>query len=159
MVRLPRRAIIGAGVIATLFVGVMWTSLSQRPSLPSIPPSQQTHDLMLLSARGYESRGYWYVQGRVTNTSGRSMHNVLVVASWYDKHGRFIKTSEALIGHNPILPRFTSGFMTVTRADSISTFTLAFKTARGDLLRVVDQRSSATRNQVTPATRRAGQSS
>ena len=58
--------------------------------------------------------GFAYVRGEVKNISGESLGNVTAVASWYAGDGDFIKSDDALIDYNPILPGQVSPFETIS---------------------------------------------
>ena len=101
-----------------------------------------SYDLLMVSSRAYasESGDYRFVEGRVKNVSGEPLHNVAVVATWYDADGRLVKTSTALIGHNPFVPGNTSEFRVVTPgAQEMKRFSLEFRAPRARVLRVEAQ--------------------
>lgn len=54
--------------------------------------------------------GYCIVSGEVKNISPGKLANVEAVATFYDKNKNVIKTDDALIEYNPILPGQTSPF-------------------------------------------------
>jgi hypothetical protein len=153
----------GGGFIAALIVGALGMSM-HRETPPSVATATQnsprtttgsgttpapalaatpSDDVALLSARGYESEygGYHYVEGQVKNVSGKSLDNVTAVATWYDKDGNFIKSDDALIDFNPILPGQTSPFKTISTGNpAMSRYSVQFKTLFGRALSVDDQR-------------------
>lgn len=101
------------------------------------------YHLAIIASRGYESEhgNYWYVEGQVKNVSDEPLHNVMVVATWSDKDGQFIKSDDALIDYNPIMPGQTSPFQTITSGNpAMSRYSVDFKTLMGGTLRVEDQR-------------------
>jgi hypothetical protein len=105
----------------------------------------EPNKLALVAARGYESEsgGYHYVEGQVKNVSDESLKNVVVVATWYDKDGNFIKTDDALIDYNPILPGQTSPFKTITSGNpAMSRYTVEFKHLLGGTISLDDQRQT-----------------
>jgi hypothetical protein len=68
------------------------------------------------------------------------LKNVAVVATWYDKDGNFIKTDDALIDYNPILPGQTSPFKTITSGNpAMSRYTVEFKHLLGGTISHDDQ--------------------
>lgn len=88
--------------------------------------------LALVSSRGYNEYGYHHVTGEVKNISAEPLKNVEVVASWYSEDGTLVKTSDALIDFNPILPGQTSPFNTLTTSNpEMKRFTVQFKTLFG----------------------------
>jgi hypothetical protein len=118
------------------------TSASSTVSTSSRPP-EPTHQLALISSRGYESDGggYHIVEGQVKNLSNVPLKNVTAVATWYDKDGGFIKSDDAIIDYNPILRGQTSPFKTMSSTNpEMSKFTVQFKTLFGGTLTVDDQR-------------------
>jgi len=48
------------------------------------------------------------------NISGEKMENVMAVGEFYDENDNFIKSAEALIEYNPILPGQSSPFSVLT---------------------------------------------
>jgi hypothetical protein len=114
-------------------------AIAVRPSAPAAP----TYELALISSRGYESDGggYHIVEGRVKNVSDQSLKNVAAVATWFDKDGEFIKSDDALVDYNPILPGQISPFKTMSSTNPAMTkYTVEFKTLFGGSLSVDDQR-------------------
>ena len=112
------------------------------PTAPT-PPPEPTNQLTLISSKGYESDGggYHIVEGQVKNISNQSLKNVKVVATWLDKNGGFIKSDDAIVEYNPILPGQTSPFKTMSSTNpAMSKYTVEFKTLFGGTLRFDDQR-------------------
>jgi hypothetical protein len=71
--------------------------------------------LALTSSKGYESAGsYHIIEGQVKNVSSQPLKNVTAVGIWLDKDGEFIKSDDAIIEYNPILPGQTSPFKTMS---------------------------------------------
>ena len=66
--------------------------------------------LRIESWRCYHEHGYQFVAGEVTNISDRRLENVTVVATFRDGSGNFVKSTDALIDYDPILPDQTSPF-------------------------------------------------
>jgi hypothetical protein len=110
---------------------------------PAPAPVEAPKHLALLASNGYESEtgSFHYVEGQVKNLSSESLRNVMVVSTWYDKDGNFIKSNDALIDYNPILPGQTSPFKTITSSNpAMSRYSVTFKTLLGGSLSVDDQR-------------------
>lgn len=106
----------------------------------SAAPSYQ---LALISANGYEteSGGYHIVEGQIKNVSSEPLRNVMAVGIWTDKDGGFIKSDDALIDYNPILPGQTSPFKTMSTTNpAMAKYRVEFKTMFGGTLAVEDQR-------------------
>jgi hypothetical protein len=153
----PRIGRIVLGVFGAFFViGLIGQLIEPRPVAPTVsvtpaqlsrsglitPSATATDVLALLASRGYESDGgYWYVEGQVKNISDKPMKNVTAVATWYDKRGEFIKTDEAIIQYNPILPGQTSPFKTIASGNpAMSRYTVAFKSLLGGEIQTRDDR-------------------
>jgi hypothetical protein len=140
------------GFIILAVYGSLSSLVSSPPSTPTSPtgsgpaasvPSPPTYQLALLSSKGYESEsgGYRYVEGEVKNISNGPLKNVTVVGTWYDKDDGFIKSSDAIVEYNPILPGQTSPFKTITSGNpAMSKYSVGFKTLFGATLAVDDQR-------------------
>jgi hypothetical protein len=106
-------------------------------------PLPSTYQLALIAANGYESEygGYHYVEGQVKNVSDKPLKNVTAVGIWLDKDGNFIKSDDALIDYNPILPGQTSPFKTISSGNpAMSKYRVEFKFLFGGKIAVDDQR-------------------
>jgi hypothetical protein len=115
-------------------------SPAPAPAPAPPPPAAQ---LALIAARGYEGEfgGYHYIEGQVKNVSDQPLRNVAAVAIWSDKDGNFIKSDDALIDYNPILPGQTSPFKTISSGNpAMERYRVEFKTLLGGTLNVEDQR-------------------
>jgi len=151
----------GGGLIVALALGAFGMSIggnsSSAPTRTSTPtrsaptrlptrtamPAPTGPKLALLSAKGYESEygGYHYIEGEVKNISDESLKNVTAVGIWLDKDGTFIKSDDALIDYNPILPGQTSPFKTISTGNpAMEKYRVEFKTLFGGTLSVDDQR-------------------
>jgi len=107
------------------------------------PSPEPTHQLALISSKGYESDGggYHIVEGQVKNISNEPLQNVTAVATWFDKDGGFIKSDNAIVEYNPILPGQTSPFKTMSSTNpAMSKYAVEFKTLFGGTLSLDDQR-------------------
>lgn len=88
--------------------------------------------LELISWRCESEHGYMYVRGQVKNVSSHSLKNVMAVGTFKTKSGQFIKSSDALIEYNPILPGQTSPFETgATRNPAFAQCNIDFKELMG----------------------------
>lgn len=106
-------------------------------------PPEPTYQLALISSRGYESNGggFHIVEGQVKNISDQPLKNVTAVATWLDKDGGFIKSDNAIIEYNPILPGQISPFKTMSSTNpAMEKYSVGFKTLFGGSLAVDDQR-------------------
>jgi hypothetical protein len=109
----------------------------------STPVPEAISQLALISSKGYESDGggYYIIEGQVRNISTQSLNNVTAVGIWSDKDGDFIKSDDAIIDYNPILPGQTSPFKTMSTGNpAMSRYRVEFKTLMGGTLSVDDQR-------------------
>lgn len=76
--------------------------------------------------------GFAKATGEVTNNTASPLKDVVAVVNFYTADGEFVKTSEALISYNPILPRQKSPFEVIdTENPAITKATTAFKTLFG----------------------------
>jgi hypothetical protein len=122
------------------------SSATPAAAVPPSPPPEPQYDLALISSKGYESEygGYHITEGLVKNISSQPLKNVTAVGIWLDKDGEFIKSDDALIDYNPILPGQTSPFKTMSTGNPAMTkFRVEFKTLMGGTLAVDDQRKKA----------------
>jgi hypothetical protein len=71
---------------------------------------QRGPDLEVLSRRCEKEYSYVFVRGEVRNLSGQKLENVMVVGEFRTSDGRIVKTSDALLDYNPIMPGQTSPF-------------------------------------------------
>lgn len=75
------------------------------------------------------------------NISDQPLKNVTAVATWLDKDGGFIKSDNAIIEYNPILPGQISPFKTMSSTNpAMEKYSVGFKTLFGGSLAVDDQR-------------------
>jgi len=70
----------------------------------------QTPSLELLSMNCYEEYSFFHITGEVKNITDKSLDNIEAVGSTYTKDGQLVKSDEALIEYNPILPGQTSPY-------------------------------------------------
>jgi len=79
-----------------------------------------------------ESTSFIITEGLVTNISSKSLSDVLAVVQLYDKNDNFIKSDDALIDYNPILPGQSSPFKIITSYNpAIQKGTVEFKYISG----------------------------
>ncbi|MCH7656629.1 MAG: hypothetical protein IIC95_11720 [Chloroflexi bacterium] len=100
------------------------------------PSPTPDHALELESFRCYKETfgdfGFAYVEGRVTNISGRTLENVTAVAQWFTPAEEFITSDTALIQFNPLLPGQTSPFKTITTLNpAMESCSISFQTLFG----------------------------
>ena len=137
--------------IGFVVLGSLSRSTSPTPSpapasqtaVPLAVPSAPTYQLALVSSKGYESDSghYHYIEGEVRNISTAPLKNVTAVGTWYDKDDVFVKSDDALVDFNPVLPGQTSPFKTISTGNpAMAKYKIAFKTLMGGTLSVDDQR-------------------
>lgn len=87
---------------------------------------------------------FMHVKGEVKNTTSRSLRNVMVVATYRTASGEFIKSSDALIDYNPILPGQTSPFKTLTTKNpAFKKCNIAFKYLGGGTIQATTRNTKA----------------
>lgn len=86
------------------------SSASSARSNPASPEAPAKPPLELQSWKCNKEHGYVFVEGEVKNVSDRSLKNVMVVGTFKTESGEHVKTEDALIDYNPILPGQTSPF-------------------------------------------------
>jgi hypothetical protein len=142
-----------AGILALFAVFALIGSFSPTSTPTSSPagsgssgaaaPESSEPALALLSSTGgpTASGSYYKVEGQVKNLSAQSLEAVTAVTTWYDKDGNFIKTDEAIIDFNPILPGQTSPFSTMTSGNpAMSKYSVEFKKIFGGTIDTRDDR-------------------
>lgn len=75
-----------------------------------IANARRGYDLELLDWNWRIEDRYAYAEGQVKNISSKNLQNVQAVVSFYDANNGFIKSENALIKYNPILPGQMSPF-------------------------------------------------
>jgi len=84
--------------------------------------------LELLSFRCYTEYSYFHIVGEVKNISDKPLEDVMAVGTAYTENGEFVKSDDALIDYNPILPGQTSPFeILVTDNPAIKRCKVSFK--------------------------------
>jgi hypothetical protein len=58
------------------------------------------------------SGGYAYVEGEVKNISNEALKDIEAVGTWYTDNGQFVRSDDALLQFNPVLPGQVSPFKT-----------------------------------------------
>lgn len=108
---------------------------------PTSTPDRSMYKLELLSARGVKEYGFVTVEGQVKNISSQSLRNVMVMIEWYTDSGDFVKSDDALIEYNPILPGQTSPFKSITTDNPAMTrYRVSFKEMFGGQIPTLDSR-------------------
>ncbi len=108
---------------------------------PTTEPSQPAYELQLLSASHERAYDYITMSGEVKNISSKNLENVMVVVSYYTDDNTFVKSDDALIDYNPILPGQTSPFESITTDNpAIKRFKITFKFMFGGTILTEDMR-------------------
>ncbi len=121
------------------------SSASNTPATTANAPTQADAPLLELQTFNFtKSYDFDKVQGAVKNISGQKMEGVQVVASFYDKDDNFIKSDDAMIKYNPILPGQISPFETIgTDNPAIKTASVSFKYIFGGTIPTREAESKA----------------
>lgn len=125
--------VLGVGVLALdeTPLSLSEGSLASGASEGALP---QTGGI-LLEVKSWECHseyGYMKMSGQVVNISTIPLKDVDVVSQYYGKDNTFVKSVDALIDYNPILPGQTSPFSTMTTGNpAIKKCNLAFKVLFG----------------------------
>ena len=117
-----------------------FSSQSSPPSNANQPslPAPDIRPLELISRKCGTQNINVYVIGKVKNISSESMENVMAVGRFRTKDGTLVKTEEAIIDSNPILPGQTSLFKVGGADDpTITDCYLSFKNRSGQQLNYV----------------------
>ncbi len=128
---------------------------SDTSSSYKTPPSYGPK-LEVLSWNCGQEYGYISVQGRVKNISGKRLENVMVVGTFETAAGEFVKSTDALIDYNPILPGQTSPFKALTTTNpAIKSCSIAFRHLWGSAIRYTAKTSQSDerREQIKQAQR------
>jgi hypothetical protein len=129
------------GVMLLGFIGTLLKSPPSPPSASRAAAPVATDKLELLNSRGYDEHGYHFVEGQVKNISDQSLKNVEVMVQWFTNKGDLVKTDDALISYNPILPGQISPFKSITTSNpEMTRYTVSFKTLFGAEIATKDSR-------------------
>lgn len=121
---------IGAGMTTASAVDTIKERAADSPGATSATAAapQSNQRLELLSFKCSKEYGFSKVTGEVKNISDKSMESVVAVGSFYAEDGTFVKTADAIIDYNPILPGQTSPFEVITTSNpEITKCKVAFK--------------------------------
>lgn len=106
------------------------TSAAQYSSAESYTPPHE-----VISWKCDKEYGFIFVRGEVKNVSKQSIKNVMAVGEFRTKDGTLVKSEDALIDYNPLLPGQTSPFKTGgTDNPAIINCNLSFKALFGEQL-------------------------
>lgn len=89
-------------------------------------------ELKIKSWRCDIEENYTYVRGEVKNLTDQKIEHVLAVATYKNKAGELVKSDDALVEFDPLMPGQTSPFEVITRNNpEITNCELNFATMRG----------------------------
>lgn len=98
--------------------------------------------LELLDYENIREYGFITVKGEVKNISDKRLENILVVIYYFDENDEFIKTAEALIDYNPIMPNQISPFEAITTDNPLITnYIVTFKFMFGEFIPIINSRN------------------
>ena len=126
------------------------SSKSSPPSNANQPtlPEPDSRPLELISRKCGKENINVYVIGEVKNISSESMKDVMAVGRFRTKDGSLVKTEEAIIDSNPILPGQTSPFKVGGLDDPVITDCyLSFKNQSGQQLNYVSAKDRQNEEQ------------
>jgi hypothetical protein len=126
--------------VSYLLVSAGW-SVPHDPSSTAAP----TSDVAQVAAPSFELKvGDWHcnnedgfpeIDGVVTNLTDHPIDNIVAVGGFYDGAGGFIKSDQAMIAYQPLMPGQTSPYKVITIGNpEIRRCTIAFKTFWGGTL-------------------------
>jgi hypothetical protein len=100
---------------------------TQTPA-PVSPTPAPEYILQCFSWSNYTEYGYIHVVGEVKNISNVKLENVVAVVSFRTEDGTLVKTDDALIDYDVLMPGQTSSFEVLTTENSaIKKLGLSFK--------------------------------
>ena len=117
------------------FLGGTISGMAGEPTRAGPTPSE-TPPLRLLGHGCRQEYGYQICEGEVRNVSSERLENVMVEVRFKDRTGSFIKSEDALISYQPLMPGQTSPFKVGTSANPmIWHYTIGFKQMFGGELK------------------------
>ena len=123
-----KRILLMSVILAAMLLSACTAPSTAPPTEPTPSPSPPAYILQLLSTSYERAYDYITMSGEVKNISSKNLENVMVVVSYYTDDGTFVKSDDALIGYNPILPGQTSPFESITTDNpAIKTYKITFK--------------------------------
>ena len=112
------------------------TSNASRPAsaaaAPVAAPPPAVPPLEVQSWHCEKENSYMYVRGEVKNVSSDKLENVAAVGTWRTERGDLVKSDDALLQFNPIMPGQVSPFETISTGNpQARTCVLAFQVLGG----------------------------
>ena len=129
-----------AGVLGFMFYTAMTSNHGTSPSTSAdvvpapqpAPATAQGPELEVQSWRCETENGYVHVRGEVKSISSSNISNVMAVGAFRTKSGDLIKSADALIDYNPIMPGQTSPFHALASGNpQMTNCNLAFRSLSG----------------------------
>ena len=112
---------------------VIFALFLQSASIPSSlattePESKPEYMLQCISWSNYSEYGYIHVVGEVKNISNTKLENVMAVVAFRTEDGTLVKTDDALIDYDVLMPGQTCSFEVLTTENpAIKKLGLSFK--------------------------------
>lgn len=104
-------------------------------------PEPQPSPLEVQSWRCDKEHGFVFVRGEVKNVSTQKLKNVVAVGEFRTKGGELVKSEDALLDYNPIMPGQTSPFSAGgTDNPQIQNCNLGFKYLLGGSIAYVEKK-------------------
>ncbi|HEX3869427.1 MAG TPA: FxLYD domain-containing protein [Pirellulales bacterium] len=123
---------VATAIIGFTLLGVIVGGKNNNSPAPNATPVLQTY-----GSSCYTEGSFQKLEGQVTNISDRPLSNVEAVAIFKTSNGQFVKSDQAMLTYNPIMPGQTSPFLVITTGNPmISNCTVSFKTLFGGALAV-----------------------
>lgn len=98
--------------------GILCDDLSCNPRSRATSGNQPV--LELLSFRCTRDRGWFEVEGEVRNESGTPLDGIVAVATQRTAKGELVKSEDALVDYQPIMPGQASPFKVTSRGNPLS---------------------------------------
>lgn len=120
-------------IIVIGLIWMFWEIFSPAgSSSSSTPSSNSSSPLKLLSSSCTHGNGHFHVEGEVQNISNKKLENVMAVGELRAKDGTLVKSADALLEYNPLMPNQTTPFHVITTDNPIiKTCEISFKYLMG----------------------------
>ena len=149
--KIPKWVPIGCGGLVVLIIIIVVIAVASGSNSKTTTQSQIytpsitttsikiSYSLELLSDTNERSYGYITTSGEVKNLTNENLEQVEAKVSYYTSDGTFVKSDDALIDYDPILPGQTSPFKTIgTDNPQISGYKVVFKYLMGGTISTQD---------------------
>lgn len=137
------------GLVGGLSTGVLNVSLAFVVTVLTFGLGQAwAQDLEVPSWRCEIAHRYITLRGEVTNVSNRPLRNVMAVAVFRTAAGTFVKSADALVDYNPIMPDQASPFsVSTTHNPEIEKCSVSFKFLMGAEIDSIDRSKETKKRQ------------